>query len=124
VNDAAVLRLVFSLLFVLALILGGGWLARRAGWLRMRPRQLIRLAETRHIGPRAYVAVVEIEGARLLLGVAGGQVSLLHRLADGPAPDDAADRAAGPDALVPTQAPAASFAGALNRVLAARRGRC
>jgi flagellar protein FliO/FliZ len=122
-TDAAVLRLVFSLLFVLALILGGAWLARRAGWLRMRPRQLIRLAETRHIGPRAYVAVVEVEGARLLLGVAGGQVSLLHRLADEPAPHGAADPAA-LGISGHAQPEPASFAGTLGRIIALRRGRC
>lgn len=122
-TDAAVLRLVFSLLFVLALILGGAWLARRAGWLRMRPRQLIRLAETRHIGPRAYVAVVEVEGVRLLLGVAGGQVSLLHRLADEPAPHSAADPAVhGISEHV--QPETASFAGTLGRIIALRRSRC
>ena len=120
--DAAVLRLVLSLLFVVALILGGAWLARRAGWLRMRPRQLIRLAETRHIGPRAYVAVVEVEGARLLLGVAGGQVSLLHRLADEPAPAGAADPAAC-EASGQAQPDAVSFAGTLGRIVALRRGR-
>lgn len=122
-TDAAVLRLVFSLLFVLALILGGAWLARRAGWLRMRPRQLIRLAETRHIGPRAYVAVVEVEGARLLLGVAGGQVSLLHRLADEPVPHGAADPAAR-GISEHAQPETASFAGTLGRIIALRRSRC
>lgn len=79
-TEAAVVRLVLSLFFIVLLILAGAWVTRRAGWLRPASNQNIKLVGTRSLGARAYVAIVEIEDARLVLGVTTTRISLLHTL--------------------------------------------
>jgi flagellar biogenesis protein FliO len=41
----------------------------------------IRLVATRYLGAKRFLAIVEVEGERLLLGLAGEQVSLVTKLA-------------------------------------------
>src|SRR3546814_5715752 len=79
-TDAAALRLVLSLLFIVALILAGAWVTRRAGWLRTGANEEIKILGTRSLGARTCVTLVQVENARLLLGVTNSQVSLLHTL--------------------------------------------
>ena len=79
-TDAAVLRLLASLVFIVGLILACGWLMRRAGWLRAGNGQAIKVLSSQNLGSRAYVAMVEVDDARLVLGVTANQVSLLHTL--------------------------------------------
>lgn len=79
-TDAAVLRLLASLVFIVALILACAWLTRRAGWLRAGNPQAIKVLSSQNLGSRAYVAMVEVEDARLVLGVTANQISLLHTL--------------------------------------------
>lgn len=118
-TDVAALRLALSLLLVLAAILAGAWLVRRAGLMRTGPRRLLRVVETQNLGSRAYMALVEVGDTRLLLGVAAGRVSLLHRLPDRPLADAAPIEAA-PASDAPGAA-AAGFARILGRIMAARR---
>lgn len=40
----------------------------------------IRLVATRYLGAKRFLAIVEVEGERLLLGLSGEQVSLVTRL--------------------------------------------
>lgn len=79
-TETAVLRLVISLLFIVALILAGAWLSRRAGWLRNGTDQALKIIGTQSLGARAYIALVEVEDARLVVGVTANQISLLHTL--------------------------------------------
>ncbi|HEU0230703.1 MAG TPA: flagellar biosynthetic protein FliO [Burkholderiaceae bacterium] len=79
-TEAAALRLILSLLAIIALILAGAWLARRSGWLKAGAGGSIRVLGTHSLGARASLAVVQIEDARLVLGVTPGQISLLHTL--------------------------------------------
>lgn len=79
-NEASVLRLVVSLTFIVMLILAGAWLTRRAGWLRTGGNQSIKVISSQSLGAKAYVALVEVEGARLVLGITSSQISLLHTL--------------------------------------------
>jgi flagellar protein FliO/FliZ len=79
-NEADVLRLIVSLTFVVMLILAAAWVTRRAGWLRPGGNQFIKVLGTQSLGSKAYITLVEVEDARLLLGVTAGQISLLHTL--------------------------------------------
>ena len=40
----------------------------------------IRLVTSRYLGGKRFLTIVEVDGERLLLGLAGGQVSLVARL--------------------------------------------
>jgi len=80
------LRMIASLLGVVALILALAWLARRAGWLRGQPAQNLRVLATQTLGgTRAMLALVQVEDARLVLGVTAAQVNVLHVLPGGQA---------------------------------------
>lgn len=79
-TEADVLRIIVSLIFVIMLILAGAWLTRRAGWLRSGKAPALRVLGAQSLGGRAYVAMVEVEDARLVVGVTPTQVSLLHTL--------------------------------------------
>ena len=58
-------------------------------WLR-RTRtargEAIQLVATRYLGAKRFLAIVEVDGERLLLGLAGEQVSLVTRLRSGAEP--------------------------------------
>lgn len=79
-SDYSLLKLVASLAFILGLILTLAWLARRKGWTKHARSQPISLVGSYRIGPRHTIAVVEVSDARLVLGIAPQNVSLLHIL--------------------------------------------
>jgi flagellar biogenesis protein FliO len=62
-----------------ALVAAGMWLliARRA---RPGGSEAIRLVTSRYLGAKRFLTIVEVDGERLLLGLAGDQVSLVARL--------------------------------------------
>jgi flagellar protein FliO/FliZ len=112
-TEAAVLRLIVSLVFIVAIILAGAWAMRRAGWLRAAGPQTIKVLGTQSLGGRNFVSIVQVEDARLVLGVTAQQVSLLHTLP--PLGHGTPVTAASDD---PAEPPA--FASALRKVLQAR----
>ena len=74
---------MLTVLLSLVLILGGfalvAWLARR--YLPgIGGQGGVRVVGATMVGPRERVVVVEVEDVRLVLGVGGGQVRLLHSL--------------------------------------------
>ncbi|EGW53707.1 flagellar biosynthetic protein FliO [Candidatus Endoriftia persephonae] len=69
-----------GLLLVLLLIFGAAWLLKRYGQLPSGSKGLVRVVGGASLGPRERVVVVEVEGVRLLLGVAPGRVERLHLL--------------------------------------------
>lgn len=111
-TEAAALRLILSLFFVLALILAAAWLTRRAGWLRAGPKRILKLVDTQSLGPRTYVALVDIDNTRLVLGVTTSQISLLHTLPR-PEPD--------PRTSSVEPEPASAFARTLRQIMTRRR---
>jgi flagellar protein FliO/FliZ len=115
-TEAAALRLILSLLAIIVLILAGAWLARRSGWLKTGAGSTIRILGTHSLGARASLAVVQVENARLVLGVTAGQISLLHTLPPDPAPPATADS----DPVRETRTDTADFGSALRRVLSRR----
>ena len=105
-----VLQVVLSLAIVLGTILLLGWLARR---LRVMPRGrsgALRVVDEVAIGAKERAVILEVDGARLVLGVGEGGVTLLHR----------GDAVAVPAAVVDPAPPATSpprFADLLNKAL-------
>jgi flagellar protein FliO/FliZ len=78
----SLLSIVSGLLLVLALIFAGAWLFKRYGQIAMGGKGLVRVLGGVSVGTRERVIVVEVENTRLLLGVAPGQVRMLHVLND------------------------------------------
>lgn len=75
---------VATVLISLVLILGGfalvAWLARRYLPGLGGSQGVVKVVGATMVGPRERVVVIEVEDARLVLGVGGGQVRLLHTL--------------------------------------------
>jgi flagellar protein FliO/FliZ len=111
--ETAYLRVVLGLVVVVGAILACAWLARRSGLLKNPRTNLLRLVGGLSLGPRQRIAVVEVEGTWLVVGLSPGQMTLLHTLPA--APDDVA-AAASPNDL----SPAALFASKLGQALKRR----
>jgi flagellar protein FliO/FliZ len=107
-SEAAVLRLIVSLVFIVILILAAAWLTRRAGWLRTGAQTPLKVLGSQSLGARAYVALVQVDDARLVVGVTPNHISLLHTLPPAPPPD--------PSAAAPVEEPS-NFASALRKVV-------
>ena len=68
-----------------AWVLGVGLVAVGATLVRTRRGRMaggdaIRLVTSRYLGAKRFLTIVEVDGERLLLGLAGDQVSLVARL--------------------------------------------
>ncbi len=77
VSTGSMLKVLFSLAAVVALIYGLAWLLRRSVWRSAGNAQTIRLLASASVGARERVVLVDIAGQQLLLGVAPGRVDLL-----------------------------------------------
>jgi flagellar protein FliO/FliZ len=87
-----------SLMLVLLVIVGLGWLLRRLQGLRPSGGAVIKLLASQSVGHKERVVLVQLADTQLLLGVSAGQVNLLHRMdrpLDEAAPEPAA-ASAGP----------------------------
>ena len=75
-----------------ATLAGGAGLAfLRWRWPRgMEQSDAIRLVTSRYLGGKRFLTLVEVDGERLLLGLAGEQVSLVARLGGARAEDTGA----------------------------------
>jgi flagellar protein FliO/FliZ len=82
-----------GLLLVLGLIFALGWLMKRFGRLPTTGKGLINILGGVSLGPRERAVLIQVEGVKLLVGVAPGRVSMLHVVEDsgdkGITPDDA-----------------------------------
>ncbi|ANN78279.1 flagellar biosynthetic protein FliO [Bordetella flabilis] len=81
--DAAPLRVFLGLIVVIGAILLCGWIARRAGLAGRAQGGALRVVHSLNVGPRQRIVLVEVENARLLVGVTPGQMNLLHTLPPG-----------------------------------------
>ena len=73
-----IVRVILSLLGIIALILAAGWLSRR---LQHRPGasgRRIRCIETFSVGARERLLLLDADGKRLLLGMGPGGMRTLH----------------------------------------------
>lgn len=71
-------NVTFGLLIVLGLIFALAWLFRRYGNLPTFNRSNIQIVGGVSLGPREKAILLEVEGERVLVGVASGQVTRLH----------------------------------------------
>ncbi|MDX9687286.1 flagellar biosynthetic protein FliO [Halopseudomonas formosensis] len=77
-----------GLLVVVGLIFLLGYLMRRVGPLAPQGGQHIRVISLYPLGPRDRLALVEVGGRQLLLGISPGRITTLHVLEE-PVTDDA-----------------------------------
>lgn len=71
--------MISGLIFLLALVLGAGWLVKRSGGMpALRGAGPIKIVAAQSLGPRERVVLVEVGGQQWLLGVGGGAVNMLH----------------------------------------------
>jgi len=77
---ASLLQVLFGLGVVLAAIGGTAWLLRRLGPGQVAAGGGMRVVSGVMVGPKERVVLVDVADTRLVLGVAPGQVNLLHQL--------------------------------------------
>lgn len=75
----SLLQMSIALIAVLAVIFALAWVARRMQRGGLRGAAVLRAHASLSLGPRERAVLVEAAGQYLLLGVASGQVRVLHR---------------------------------------------
>lgn len=83
------MQMTFGLLVVLALIGALGWGVSRLRGIAPTGHAPVRVVGATAVGPRERVVVVEVGGQWLVVGVGGGNVSLLDKTAPQPVADAA-----------------------------------
>ncbi len=86
---AAMGKVAFALLVIVAVIFLCAWLVRRLGPGGSSLGQRIKVIAAKAVGTKERVVIVEVEGTWLVLGVTAGGISKLHELPAGktsPAP--------------------------------------
>ncbi|GAB7534414.1 flagellar biosynthetic protein FliO [Burkholderia sp. 3C] len=107
----AVLQTVVGLAVVIGLVFGCAWLARRFGFQPARRGGALKVVASVAVGGKESATVVEIGDTWLVLGVAPGNVRLLHTLPAGSAGStEAAGASAGNAPQGPGHAPPADDA--------------
>ncbi len=89
IGSGALFETMVGLIVIIALIFGLGWLFRRFGKLPIAGKGMVSVLGGVSLGPRERAVVLQVDGIRLLVGVAPGRVQTLHVLNDGP---DSGDR--------------------------------
>jgi flagellar protein FliO/FliZ len=77
---SALFQTTFALAAVLLVIWGCAYLLRKLQMGRAGPSNLIQLKAISALGPREKVALIEVSGQLILVGVAAGQVSHIATL--------------------------------------------
>lgn len=77
---AAMGKVAFALLVIVAVIFLCAWLVRRLGPGGGSLGQRIKVIAAKAIGTKERVVIVEVEGTWLVLGVTAGGISKLHEL--------------------------------------------
>lgn len=79
-GGVGILQTGLGLIFVLALLFGLAWVAKRFGLQRPLGGGNVRIVGSASVGQRERVVVVEVAGDWIVLGVAPGQVRSLHTI--------------------------------------------
>lgn len=101
-NAGNVVSMLGSLALVVALIFALAWLARKLQGMRAVRGDLLQVTGGVSVGGKERVVIVKVGGDHFLVGVAQGQVSLLHRFVSAPGAvyaADAADEAGSSDSM-------------------------
>lgn len=81
VSAAPLLQVSGALIAIIALILAAAWLVKRLGFAPKRTGvNGLKISASASLGARERVVVVDVDDARLVLGVTAGQINLLHKL--------------------------------------------
>lgn len=113
---ANVASMLGSLALVVALIFALAWLARKLQGLRAVRGDLLQVTGGVSVGGKERVVIVKVGNDHFLVGVAQGQVSLLHRFVSAPGALYAADTAGSAE-----QAVVVPFADRLRELLRTRK---
>lgn len=93
VSAAPLLQVSGALIAIIALILAAARLVKRLGFAPKRTGvNGLKISASASLGARERVVVVDVEDARLVLGVTAGQINLLHKLPFSTNRRDTADR--------------------------------
>ncbi|AMO48350.1 flagellar protein FliO/FliZ [Kosakonia oryzendophytica] len=86
VPGSPLLQVSGALFGIIAVILIAAWLAKRLGFGgRTAGTRGLKVSASTTVGPRERVVIVDVEDARLVLGVTPTQINLLHKLPPAPA---------------------------------------
>src|SRR3546814_10152665 len=99
-NVGNVASMLGSLALVVALIFALAWLARKLQGLRAARGDLLQVTGGVSVGGKERVVIVKVGSDHFLVGVAQGQVSLLHRFVSAPGAIHVDDEAAHADSTV------------------------
>lgn len=78
IGAGQVVTVVAGLAFVLALVFGCGWFVKRFGGMQTVCSGVIKVVSVLPVGSRERLALVEVGGQQLLLGVTAQQITTLH----------------------------------------------
>lgn len=86
VPGSPLLQVSGTLLGIIAFILIAAWLAKRFGVAgKTATTRGLKVSASTSLGPRERVVIVDVEDARLVLGVTASQITVLHKLPPAPA---------------------------------------
>ncbi|MBW9401962.1 flagellar type III secretion system protein FliO [Leclercia sp. EC_58] len=89
VPSSPLLQVSGALLGIIAFILVAAWLAKRVGLAgKTAGARGLKLAASTSLGPRERVVIVEVEDARLVLGVTASNINILHKLPPAPVSEE------------------------------------
>lgn len=80
INMSDYFKVLFGLVFVIALFLGSTFLFKRYGHGTMTGRGQIRLVDGLHLGNRERLVLVEVNDKQILLSITSGQISKLDTI--------------------------------------------
>lgn len=78
IGAGQVMTVLAGLAFVLALVFGCGWFVKRFGGMQTARSGAIKVVSVLPVGSRERLALVEVGGQQLLLGVTAQQITTLH----------------------------------------------
>lgn len=89
VPGSPLLQVSGALLGIIAFILIAAWLAKRFGLAgKTVGTRGLKVSASTTLGPRERVVVVDVEDARLVLGVTASSINVLHKLPPAPSTGD------------------------------------
>lgn len=82
-----------ALFVIILLIVAAAWLAKRLGMgvKGTGGNRGLKVSAATTLGPRERVVIVDVEDARLVLGVTSAQITLLHTLPPAPTPPESGE---------------------------------